>query len=113
MNNNKVQTICERVGVSPLKPEKGSKLGIALSTIGTEPINGLRCKAENGTNGWYIWCGREMSEDPDFFKPLHVEHITDYLPQVLTYLDLPIGYRFLIDSNNYEDIWYDNSLFDV
>ncbi|WP_443019960.1 immunity protein Imm33 domain-containing protein [Shewanella sp. OMA3-2] len=21
------------------------------------PINGLRHKAENGTCGWYIWCG--------------------------------------------------------
>ncbi len=110
MKIKREQAICEWVGVDPHKPEIGTKLGIALSTIGKKPINGLRYKAENGTNGWYIWCGEEMGKEDDFFAPLHVEHIAEYLPEVQEYLDLPPGYRFLIDGNDYEDVWYEQEL---
>ena len=91
-------------------PEAGSKLGIALSTLGQIPINGMRVAPENGTNGWYIWCGEKLSSNADFFDPIHVEHIVKYLPQLQAYLGLPPGYRFLINNNGYEDIWYDSSL---
>ncbi|TOP30679.1 hypothetical protein CGH19_15505 [Vibrio parahaemolyticus] len=91
-------------------PNAGSKLGIALSTVNQTPINGMRVEPENGTNGWYIWCGEDLSTNADFFEPLHVEHIVKYLPQVQAYLGLPPGYRFLIDNNGYEDIRYDSSL---
>lgn len=104
------RTTCETYGVEPHVPKKESKLGIALSTIGKMPINGLRHKEDNGTNGWYIWCGEEMSENDDFFLPLHVEHILEYLPEVAEYLNLPPGYRFLIDGKGYEDVWFDEQL---
>jgi len=70
----------------------------------------LRHKKENGTNGWYIWCGEEFKETDDFFSPLHVEHIPEYLPEVGKYLALPPGYRFLIDDKGHEDVWQDNDL---
>ncbi|TQV74109.1 hypothetical protein FLL45_14730 [Aliikangiella marina] len=104
------QTVCEWVGVVPSEPESGTKLGIALETLGKSPINGLRHKEENGTNGWYIWCGEEMSDESDFFAPLHIGHISEYLPEVKEYLSLPPGYRFLIDGKDYEDVWYDEEL---
>ena len=103
--------VCEKQGVEPIKPEPGSKLGVALSTLGQEPINGLRHPPEKGTNGWYIWCGNSLSDEEDFFQSLHVEHIDEYLPLVKKYLDLPPGYRFQIDNNGYEDIWFDTELF--
>jgi len=110
MKIKREQTACEWQGVEPVKPEAGSKLGIAIETIGKTPINGLRHKEENGTNGWYIWCGEEISDDADFFSPLHIELVSEYLPEIEEYLDLPPGYRFLIDGNNYEDVWYDDTL---
>jgi hypothetical protein len=110
MKIKREQTVCEWKGVEPVKPETGSKLGIAVETIGKVPINGLRHKEGNGTNGWYIWCGEEMSQADDFFSPLHIEHISEYLPEVEEYLDLPPGYRFLIDGNNYEDVWFDEEV---
>mgnify|MGYP006174128967 FL=1 len=106
----KEQTICEWKNVAPQKPESGSKLGIALSTLGQLPINGLRYKPENGTNGWYIWCGTELSDADNFFSPLHIEHIGSYLPEVAGYLELPAGYRFQIDGHNFEDVWFDPEL---
>ncbi len=107
-DNQKI--VCEKVNVELDVPERGSKLGLAISTIGIEPINGVRVAPENGTNGWYIWCGGEMSEDDDFFSPLHVDNIEEYLPVVNKYLGLPPGYRFQVDNSGYEDIWYDESL---
>ena len=115
MKIKREQSVCEWAGVNPFPNEPNSKLGIALSTVGQCPINGLRLKPENGTNGWYIWCGeREIEkESDDYFSPLCVEHINEYLPEIKEYLELPPGYRFLIDGNNYEDIWFDVELVKV
>jgi hypothetical protein len=101
--------ICKKFDAIPLPPIEGEKLGIAIETIGKMPINGLRHNPENGTCGWYIWCGEEVSEDADFFKPLHVSHISEYLPEIEQYLSLPPGFRFLV-AGEYEDIWYDPKL---
>jgi len=51
-----------------------------------------------------------MSEDEDFFSPLHIEHIDEYLPVIKEFLSLPVGYRFLIDDKNFEDVWFDQTL---
>lgn len=98
MRKSNEQSVCERHGVPPQIPVAGSKIGLALATLESQPVNGLRFKEENGTNGWYIWCGGEMSRDPQFFSPLHIEHIVDHLPLVSDYLALPSGYRFQIDD---------------
>jgi hypothetical protein len=72
------------------------KVGIALNVRdGLMPVNGLRHPPQADTVGWYIWAG-ELSSYPDFFKPLHVEHLPDWCPAVLRYLGLPPGWRFLI-----------------
>ncbi len=79
---------------------------------GIFPINGLRHPVVGDTSGWYIWAGEDMPKDDSFFVPLHVEHLSEWCPQVLKYLGLPPGSRFQI-ADNYEDIWEDKSLLDV
>jgi hypothetical protein len=113
MSERVTQTVCESKGENPCPPASHSKVGIALSTIGKQPINGLRHNPTETTNGWYIWCGNELSEDPEFFSPLHVEHLADHLAEVVKYLDLPPGYRFLIDNEDYEDVWFDPALLET
>ncbi len=104
--------ICSKYDALPYPSHGEEKLGIAIETIGKLPINGLRHKPENGTCGWYIWCGEKMSQDADFFKPLHVDHIEEYLPEVEQYLALPPGFRFLI-SDEHEDVWHDQELISI
>ena len=104
--------VCDRFNVEFVPSSEVEKLGIAIERIGELPIHGLRHKAENGTCGWYIWCGGEMTQEDDFFKPLHVSHISNYLPEVEKYLALPPGYRFLI-AGDYEDVWHDPSLINM
>jgi len=101
--------ICKKFDVIPYPCGGQEKLGIAIQTLGDIPVNGLRHISENGTCGWYIWCGEEMPVDTDSFQPLHVSHIAEYLPEVEQYLSLPPGYRFLI-AGEYEDVWHDSSL---
>ena len=60
----------------------------------------------------YIWAGEHMSTEDDFFKPLHVDHLGEWGPQVLKYLGLSPGWRFLI-AGEYEDVWFDPEGLDV
>jgi hypothetical protein len=113
MRVKKKRTVYEWKDIAPEAPEQKSKLGIALATLGKTPINGLRHQPEHGTNGWYIWCGKEFPQGADEFSPLHVEHIHEYLPEVVEYPSLPPGHRFLPDGGNYEDVWFDATLLHV
>lgn len=85
-------------------------VGISLNVReGVFPINGMRHPIEGDTSGWYIWAGEVFSESPDFFVPLHIAHLPEWSEQVMKYLGLPPGWRFLIGPG-YEDVWWDASL---
>jgi hypothetical protein len=104
--------ICRRVGVECQPSEQNLKLGLALATLGQQPINGLRHPAEDDATGWYIWAGGELSAADDFFQPVHVNHLAELLPQVIPYLGLPPGWRFLL-APGVEDLWFDEALLDL
>ena len=88
-------------------------LGLALDTLRTMPLNGLRYHPANGASGWYVWGGENISESADFFSPIRVRHLSDYVPNVLPFLDLPPGFRFLTDNSGHQKVWFDGSLLDV
>lgn len=67
-----------------------------------QPLHGLRVNPVGDTCGWYIWAG-DWSDDPDFFKPIHVEHLSALCPRVLPFLQLPPGWRFLL-ADGHEDV---------
>lgn len=86
------------------------KLLVAVSvSLNEDPINGLRHPNEKGTTGWFVWTG-EYSENDDFFKPMCAEHLLQIRPEVIKYLGLDIGFRFMADRSGYEDIWYEDKL---
>jgi hypothetical protein len=104
---------CDRYGVEFVPAPRRLKVGIARNVReGILPINGLRHPPAGETAGWYIWAGEEMSDDPNFFEPLHVEHLVEWCPHALRFLGLPPGWRFLV-AGDYEDVWEDSSLLDV
>ena len=104
--------MCERYAVSFVAAPPDSKLGLALTTKGRMPINGLRHPVADDTSGWYIWCGEDISREPDFFAPLHASHIYEEYPEIAKFLGLPPGYRFLFAPDS-EDVWFDESLLNV
>ncbi len=102
--------VCGRFGASPFPTPIALKVGIASNVLhGLQPLNGLRCHPLGDTSGWFIWAGEELSDDPEFFAPLHIRHLDEWCPAAIPYLLLPPGWRFLI-APGHEDVWFDERL---
>jgi hypothetical protein len=107
--------LCEKYGVEFVPSSLNNIVGVALHTFELQqnPINGLRQPTDIHSNvGWYIWAG-EYSSANDFFKPVHMDHLLAICPQILNYLGLAPGWRFLFDDKGYEDVWYDKELLSI
>jgi hypothetical protein len=106
--------LARRFGVEPCDVSWNEKVGVSGNLRDRQlwPVNGLRHPPHMDTAGWYFWAGEELSQDPDFFVPLHAQHLQEWRPEVLPYLLLPPGWRFLI-APGYEDVWEDPALRDV
>jgi hypothetical protein len=109
------KAICERLKVSWSPVDLDSLIAFNDSLFSTtKPVNGLRHPKHGNIDGWYLWSGGDISpSNNDFFKPLHVRHLVEQRPIVLRYLGLPAGWRFQIDENGYEDIWFDKSILNI
>jgi hypothetical protein len=108
----RLQTLlCRRYGKPFVASEPESIVGFALKTLGKAPINGLRYPALGNSNGWHIWLG-EFSSASDFFSPVHTSHLFEQLPEVVEFLGLSPGHRFLL-APNYVDVWYDENLLNL
>ncbi len=115
-NNLKLaqQEICQQHGVPFCPSPKNHKVGISFITKNNNyPINGLRYTPNRDTTGWFIWQGEESPGlDDDYFLPLHVSHLLDCCPEIIIYLGLPPGWRFLI-APGYIDVWFDKNLLKI
>lgn len=108
------QGICQRFGADFQHADPNRMIGVARNIHDSKlfPINGLRHPAEGKTTGWYVWRGEEFSTEADFFQPHHVMHIHQICPEIIPYLGLASGWRFLL-APGYEDVWYDETLLDI
>lgn len=104
--------VCDQYGSEFTPPSPLEKVGIAINTLGQLPLNALRHPAENSTCGWYIWGGEVLSQEPDFFQPLHVQHLAERCPDIIPYLALAPGWRVLLAPSQI-DVWFDNGLLNV
>ncbi|HEY6257092.1 MAG TPA: hypothetical protein VIY51_15010 [Xanthobacteraceae bacterium] len=104
---------CAKFGASYLALDGRLKIGISKTFDPTQfPLNGLRHPPQGDTTGWYIWSGEELSEDPGFFVPLHAFHLNDRFSEIIKYLGLGPGWRFLVAPGQ-EEVWFDPSLLKV
>ncbi|WP_298537896.1 hypothetical protein [uncultured Algibacter sp.] len=100
--------ICEKYNSDFTQIDEKLFIGVATD-LELEPINGLRHPKHGKMNGWYIWTG-EWSNSDDFFKPLCLEHLIERKPDIIKYLGLDVGFRFLTDKKGYEDVWFDQNI---
>lgn len=102
------------MGAPFLECPPATRIGIVKNVYsGRMPLNGLRHPPEQDMAGWYVWAGEgEVSNNPDDFDSLHVEHLSEVCPRVIPYLGLAPGWRFLV-GEGYEDVWEDPALLEV
>lgn len=103
---------CRQYGCECVLAGPDSKVGFALGTRDRVPLNGLRHPPQGDTNGWYLWGGEDFPSQDDAFSPLHTKHLIEYGPELLKFLGLPPGYRFLV-AGDYVDVWFDPSLLNI
>lgn len=106
------KAVCAQYGSEYTPPAPLEKVGIALETLGQFPLNALRHAAGNGTSGWYIWAGELLSQEPNFFQPLHVQHLSERCPAIIPYLALAPGWRVLLAPSQI-DVWFEEGLLHV
>ncbi|GGK48068.1 hypothetical protein SAMN04490189_0043 [Pseudomonas koreensis] len=95
--------VCEQYGLPVLPPEE--MVAVAIGSLGKSPIYGTRVQLPEGGNvSWFIHCG-DYSATDDFYQAVHIQHLSEMLPQVVNYLCLPTGAKFIIDTEGYEDVW--------
>ena len=99
------QLLCEEFGSAYVEVSGDDVVAVAVQTLNKDPIVGLRKKAEGDEQvAWYIY-GGELGEDDVNFETMTVRELQDILPDVLPYLALEEGYRFMIDAEDYEGVW--------
>lgn len=104
-------SVRERFGGDGTPVNGADKAGVSRDLeAGAWPVHGMRIQPTPGVSGWYIWAG-EYSQADDFFVPLHVGHLADWRPEVVPYLGLSPGWRFLL-APGHEDVWFDPHLLD-
>ena len=97
--------LCEEFESSYIKVSGDDVVAVAVNTLNQEPIVGIRKNPEPEENvAWFIY-GGEMGEGEDFFETMTVRELQDILPEALPYLALAEGFRFMIDREDYEDVW--------
>jgi hypothetical protein len=100
----------EIANADPRPPHPDEGLGLAMDTLRTMPIQGMRYPPQEGGSGWYIWGGEQTSQAADFFTAIKVRDIGDYIPNIHPFLDLPPGFRFQTDLRGKQKVWFDGSL---
>jgi hypothetical protein len=105
--------VCRSFDANFVECDESLKIGISRDfDPRCVPINGLRHPPEADTTGWYIWSSETFSDASDFFVQLHAKHLHERCPEIVKYLGLAPGWRFLI-APGYEDVWFDANLLDV
>lgn len=96
--------LCEEVGSAYVEVTGDDVVAVAVHTLKQDPIVGIRKKPETAENiSWYIYGGEPSSEET--FEIMTVRELQDIAPEVLPYLALETGFRFMIDTDDYEDVW--------
>lgn len=104
------QLICKKYGSNYVEFNEVLNIGVNIESLTKKPIYGVRINPTSDTAGWYVW-GGDYSEDDNFFQPIHGSHLLEALPWLSNYLALAPGYKFIVDDEGYEDVWFDPSSF--
>lgn len=97
--------LCEEFDSAYVAVKADDLVAVAVLTLALDPIVGIRKQpAEGETVEWYIY-GGELDAQADHFEIISVQELEQLNPDLIPYLALERGFRFLIDQDEYEDVW--------
>ncbi|WP_374990765.1 immunity protein Imm33 domain-containing protein [Acinetobacter rudis] len=103
--------LCEEFDSAYIQVKADDEVAIAVQTLNREPIVGIRKRIETGSKvAWYIYGGELDDSEENLFEIVTITQLLEIFPDVMPYLALEEGFRFMIDQDDYEDVWKADAL---
>jgi hypothetical protein len=93
--------MCWQQNLIPLFPNFNQSVVISDGVYDGKDIEGIRYDAPQDESGWYL-IADDYNEDIKTLKMVHFYHVAFARPDILKYLALPFGYRFIMKGGNIE-----------
>jgi len=93
--------ICWQQHLIPLFPNFNQSVVISDGVYEGKDIEGIRYDSPQDESGWYLITD-DYNDDIKSLKMVHFYHIAFARPDILKYLAIPFGYRFIMKEGNIE-----------
>jgi hypothetical protein len=91
--------ICWQQNLIPLFPNFNQTVVISDGVYEGKDIEGIRYDSPQDESGWYLITD-DYDNDIKSLKMVHFYHVAFARPDILKYLAIPFGHRFLMDNGN-------------
>lgn len=92
---------CWQQNLIPLFPNFNQSVVISDGVYEGKDIEGIRYDSPQDESGWYLITD-DYNDDIKSLKMVHFYHVAFARPDILKYLAIPFGYRFLMKDGNIE-----------
>ncbi|MEJ5049765.1 hypothetical protein WH221_07980 [Chryseobacterium culicis] len=93
--------VCWQQNLIPLFPNFNQSVVISDGVYEGKDIEGIRYDSPQDESGWYLITD-DYNNDIKSLKMVHFYHIAFARPDILKYLAIPLGYRFLMKEGKIE-----------
>lgn len=93
--------ICRQHNFIPLFPNFNQSVVISDGVYEGKDIEGIRYDSPQDESGWYLITD-DYNDDIKSLKMVHFYHVAFARPDILKYLAIPFGYRFIMKEGNIE-----------
>lgn len=93
--------LCTYYGLIPSFPNFNQMIVISKGVYEGKDIEGIRYDSPNHMSGWWLITD-DYDDNINSLMTVHYSHIAFNRPDILKFLALPFGYRFLIENNEFE-----------
>jgi len=110
---NHQKKICKKFGLSYEPCDIEQYLYISESVKeGKFPIEWKRYIEEGDFCGWYIWSGEKLLDNESYTK-VSLNNIDEYSKELIKFLWLERGTRFIIEDDDYIEAEFDYRVFNM
>lgn len=89
--------ICSQCELVPLFPNFSQQIVISKGVYEGREIEGIRYESPKHMSGWWLITD-DYDDDIESLMTVHYYHVAFKRPDILKYLALPFGYRFLVKN---------------